>query len=242
MHDYSNPLNNKQWSEHYNIKELDFVVDSVQNNHVQIWAEELVKIIDEKNTCLEIGCGSGISSLWLAKNNRNVTALDYTQSSIELVKTAAEKLSLDVEVICADATKDLPFRKKKFDYIFQSGLLEHFTTLQQIDLLTKWKNMGERMISMIPNKASIPYRIGKQIMEEKGTWGYGLEIPKHSLVHEFESAGIKVLDEYTIGTEWALKFLPKDHYIKIFFSKLMNDGYNLDEMMQGYLLVTIGMC
>ena len=96
------------------------------------------------------------------------------------------------------------------------------------------------MISMIPNAASIPYRVGKQIREKNGTWEYGLEIPKHSFAEEFSKAGIEVVKEYTIGTKSALSFLPKKHYIRKFFEKLRKEGYNLEKYMQGYLLVTIG--
>ena len=95
---------------------------------------------------------------------------------------------------------------------------------------------------MIPNASSVPYRVGKQIMEENGTWEYGFEKPRHSLANEFIKAGITNVREYTIGTEWALNFLPKKHYVRKYYEKLLKDGYNLDEMMQGYLLVTIGEC
>ena len=162
---------------------------------------------------------------------------------MQLVKAAAEKLSLNnVDVILCDATKELPFEEKKFDYIFQAGLLEHFETDEQIRLLRNWARYGKYMISMIPNASSIPYRIGKQLMENEGTWEYGLEIPKHSFKEEFSRAGITVEKEYTIGSEWAQRFLPKRHYIREFFAKLEKDGYNLDDLMQGYLLVTIGKC
>ena len=181
--------------------------------------------------------------MWLAKYGRKVTALDYTKSSVELVKAAAKRLNLtDVDVVHCDATKDLPFKEKQFDYIFQAGLLEHFETDEQIRLLKKWSKYSKYMISMIPNAASIPYRVGKAILEKNGEWEYGLEIPKHSFKEEYARAGITVEKEYTIGTEWAQRFLPEHHYIKEFFEKLEKDGYNLEDFMQGYLLVTIGKC
>lgn len=241
--DYSKPLDNDEWSAHYNIDSLNSVVNAVSSNNVSIWSEELVKICPEGTSTLEIGCGSGASSLWLAKNGRNVAALDYTESSVELVRAAACRLGFkDVNVVHCDAAKELPFGEKQFDYIFQAGLLEHFETDEQIRLLRNWAKYGKYMISMIPNASSIPYRVGKQIMENNGTWEYGLEIPKHSLREEFTRAGITVEKEYTIGSRCAQNFLPKRHFIKKFFAKLEKDGYNLDDLMQGYLLVTIGKC
>lgn len=241
MSDYSKPLDNKGWSNHYNMEIKKRVVDEIKYGNVSIWSAELIHICENSSKCLEIGCGSGVSSLWLAKNGRNVTALDYTQSSVELVKAAADELGLkNIDIVLSDATKDLPFEDHYFDYIFQAGLLEHFDQEEQVRLLLSWKRYGKYIISMIPNAASLPYRVGKQIQEINGIWKYGLEIPKHSFTEEFLKAGIEIVKEYTIGTEWALKFLPKKHYIREFFEKLKKDGYNLDEYMQGYLLVTIG--
>ena len=243
MNDYSKALDNEAWSEHYNLNSLNSVVDSIESGNVSVWSEELIKICESPCKTLEIGCGSGASSLWLAKKGRNATALDYTKSSVDLVYAAADKLGLkNINVVQTDATKDLPFEEKQFDYIFQAGLLEHFETDEQIRLLRNWAKYGKYMISMIPNASSIPYRVGKQIMEDNGTWEYGLEIPKHSFREEFTRAGIIVEKEYTIGSEWAQSFLPKRHFIKKFFAKLEKDGYNLDDLMQGYLLVTIGKC
>ncbi len=93
---------------------------------------------------------------------------------------------------------------------------------------------------MIPNASSVAYRTGKKILETSGKWAYGLEIPKHSMAMEFTLAGIEVEKEYTIGSDWALKFLPRWHFLRRTMSKLKKIGINPDEYMQGYLLVTIG--
>lgn len=242
MSNYSKPLDKEEWSKHYNVSNLSEIINNVQTGNVQIWAKELCTLIEMKESALEIGCGTGISSLWLAKHGRNVTALDYTASSVELVNTAASKLNIDLNTVCADATKELPFKDNQFDWIFQCGLLEHFSSNEQIKLLKKWKRYSKRMISMIPNSASISYRIGKELLEKSGKWEYGLETPRHTLIKEFSLAGIEVEREYTIGTEWALSFLPARHYLSKSIRKLCKEGADLDDMMQGYLLVTIGTC
>lgn len=242
MEKYSESLDKEGWSKHYNEGMVAKVVDSIQKNNVQVWAEEMCNIVKEGERCLEIGCGSGTTSLWLAKNGRKASALDYTESSIGLVNKAAEILNIEISTYIADATKELPFKEKEFDYIFQSGLLEHFSTDEQIDLLKSWSRYCKTMVSLIPNASSVPYRIGKKIKEENGSWSYGRETPKHSLAAEFSQAGIKVEKEYTIGSEWALKFLPPKHPVKKMYEKLIKDNINLDEYMQGYLLVTIGRC
>lgn len=236
-------LTNEEWSKHYNIKLLNDVVNQLDTGEVSVWFKKLLAITDEGEKILEIGCGSGISSLWLSKHNRKLTALDYSQTSIQLIEKAAEIVGDNqIRTVCTDAMQDLPFEEKEFDMVFQSGLLEHFSTEEQINLLKQWKKYCKRMVSMIPNAASVPYQIGKHIQEENGTWQYGLEIPKSSMASEFMAAGIKVIKEYSIGTEWALRFLPKEHYIRDMYRRMLDEGYPLDEFMQGYLLVTIGIC
>lgn len=243
MKEYKNRLTNEEWSRHYNLQILQNVTKQIQTGEVSVWSKELLNITGEKEKVLEIGCGSGISSLWLSKHNRKVTALDYSQSSVELLRNAAEILGDDqICVVRADATQELPFQKKEFDIAFQAGLLEHFSTEEQIGLLRLWKKYCKRMVSMIPNAASVPYQIGKKIQEKKGIWQYGLEIPKSSMRGEFVAAGISVEREYSIGTEWALRFLPPNHYIRESYDRMLAEGYPLDEYMQGYLLVTVGVC
>ena len=242
MNDYSRPIGSEGWSKHYNINNLNGAIESINTGNVQVWATELCSIIPENKSCLEIGCGTGISSLWLAKHNRKVTALDYTESSTELVKKAAQKLNIKLNIVKADATENLPFSNSEFDVIFQCGLLEHFSSEQQVKLLSRWKKYCSKMVSMIPNAASIPYRIGKELLEKDGKWEYGLETPKHTLIKEFSLAGIEVEKEYTIGAEWALKFLPQRHRVRKCFEVLVKQGFDLENMMQGYLLVTIGRC
>ncbi len=242
MKEYNKALDQTEWSKHYNPKMLNEVVRRIDTGDVQVWAEELLKICPPNSKVVEIGCGTGISSLWLAKNGRRVTAIDYTEDSIELIREASRTLGINVNTVLCDARDALPFDDKEFDYLFQAGLLEHFNTDAQISLLENWSKYTKYMISMIPNSSSLPYRIGKAIMEKNETWPYGLEIPKNSMAGEFSCANITVTREYSIGTKWAYGFLPKDHYVREFFEKMSSDGFVLDDFMQGYLLVTIGRC
>ena len=243
MSEYTKALDQDGWSKHADLHLLKKVVSAVETDHVSIWTEKLAQISPKGSSLLEVGCGTGQTSLWLAKQGRRVTALDYTKSSVELVKEASHLLGLDqLRVVCCDAKKELPFKEKEFDFVFQAGLLEHFDSDEQVSLLRNWSRYGKYMISMIPNASSVAYRVGKEIMERNHTWEYGLEIPKHSLQQEFSLAGIKVKEEYSIGSSFALNFLPSNHDLRKMVTQLEQEGYDLDQMMQGYLLVTIGEC
>lgn len=234
-------LDEEGWGEIYNESMLEDVVNYVKNNKYNSWTKEMLNISRPGQKILEIGCGSGQTSLVLASKGRIDTALDYATRSLNLVRRAADRLQVQIDTQCSDACKPLPFAENSFDIIFQAGLLEHFTTKEQVSMLSSWKKYGKQMVSFVPNANSIAYHFGKKMMEKDGTWEYGKEVPLTSMIREFSAAGISVSDEYTIGFEEALTFLPQNHYLRMALEK-MAERVNPLEFGQGYLLVTIGDC
>lgn len=75
---------------------------------------------------LDIGSGAGFISLPLLKMGAKVTALDYSQSSLNTLfeRAKKEKLENSLEIVCADATEQLNL-KHKFDLVLAFDVLEH---------------------------------------------------------------------------------------------------------------------
>jgi ubiquinone/menaquinone biosynthesis C-methylase UbiE len=233
-------LNSDQWAEHYNKTIIDSVVDSITKENLFFQTIEMLKLTSVGEKVLEIGCGSGQTSLYLSLKNRMVTALDFSKQVLELLNIASVKLHCHVETIFADATELLPFQEDEFDVVFQAGLLEHFEKEERALLLKRWGKVGKRMISIIPNAASLAYRVGKAQMEKDGTWEYGKELPQYSLYQEFYDAGFQIINEYTIGEAHSLNFLPEKHYLRMALQKWQQENICGDNCGQGYLLVTVG--
>lgn len=240
MPKYDKALTSEEWGRIYNPSIVNNIIHNIEKNEVSIWSEELVRITSEGEKILEVGCGTGLSSVWLAMHNREAYALDYSEDALQCARAVADKMKVNIHLIHADATKELPFEKDTFSTIFQAGLLEHFEQSERIKLLKLWKPYGKRMISLIPNAASIAYRTGKAMMERQGTWEYGKETPQYTMVSEFEEAGFENVREYTIGEVHALSFLPKRHYLRKALEKWIKENACEDNCAQGYLLVTVG--
>lgn len=215
-------------------------MEDLNEGRLSFQSREMLKLSREGERILEIGSGSGATSCYLAKNGRVSTALDFSENALLCAKGVAEKMGISIETVFADATSDLPFAENQFDVIFQAGLLEHFEQEMRIKLLKNWGKYGKRMVSIIPNAASIAYRTGKAMMEQNGTWEYGLELPQYSLQSEFEQAGFHVLKEYTIGAEHALEFLPAKFWLRKAMERWLKENPTGDDCGQGYLLVTLG--
>ncbi len=69
-----------------------------------------------KQEFLELGCGSGIISLYAASKKANVTAVDINVKAIEYLKKSALKNNLSITVIYSDLFSEL--KDSYFDLIF----------------------------------------------------------------------------------------------------------------------------
>lgn len=199
----------------------------------------MLKLTAEGDRVLEIGCGSGASTLALAMAGRRCAAVDYSEASLTLLDKAAGIVGCPVDSCVADAREPLPFDAESFDFVFQAGLLEHFEREERIRLLRLWKPLGKTMVSMIPNANSVPYRMGKAMQEAAGDWPYGMELPQPTMIPEFLEAGYQEVREHTVGLEAALTFLPEGHYMRAAFERWFRE-HDGDLFGQGYLICTIG--
>jgi len=68
-------------------------------------------------TALDLGCGTGAKSIYLAKRGFEVTGIDISKTAIKYAKENARKAKVKVKFIIADAA-DLTFLgNKKFDFV-----------------------------------------------------------------------------------------------------------------------------
>ncbi|MGV6829053.1 MAG: methyltransferase [Flavobacteriales bacterium] len=87
--------------------------------HVTLSTKILLDFIAEldlqNKTFLELGCGSGIISLFASKKGAKVTATDINKTALDYLKTASEKNHLPLEILYSDLFKNL--KNKSFNYI-----------------------------------------------------------------------------------------------------------------------------
>jgi SAM-dependent methyltransferase len=73
-------------------------------------------------TGLEICCGKGRNSIWLAENGTKMTGFDFSKAAIETAKRLQQKLPADQKVSFQlhDALDPWPFESGMFDFIVDS--------------------------------------------------------------------------------------------------------------------------
>ena len=87
--------------------------------------KKVLRYSREEALILEVGTGTGWSSVSLAMAKRHVMALDIDIEILRRVKGLAQNLGTSLDIICADM-RMLPFRDDVFRIAFSQGVLEHF--------------------------------------------------------------------------------------------------------------------
>jgi SAM-dependent methyltransferase len=80
-----------------------------------------VKAQDRPGRALDVGCGAGVFSVWLAEQGMDVTGLDLFPEAIEMAEKRAADHHTDVTFVSGDLFAYVPDRP--FDLVFDSGCL-----------------------------------------------------------------------------------------------------------------------
>jgi len=122
--------------------------------------KELVDLIEngEIKPCkaLDIGCGEGLYSIYLASKGFNVTGIDISQNAVKSAKKHAKEKGLKIRFIAMDI-KDLSELEEKFDFVFEWALMHHIMPPQRqkyVEDLSKILKKGGKYLSFSFNEKS----------------------------------------------------------------------------------------
>ena len=105
--------------------------------------KEIVSMLPENAKILDVGCGDGRHSLFLANLGFQVDAFDISENGINKINFLRDKYNLTINTTVCDIL-EYDF-KHKYDLIIIHGVLQFIASDKQpiiIDLLKKWTNTG----------------------------------------------------------------------------------------------------
>jgi SAM-dependent methyltransferase len=82
----------------------------------------VIEKFDQPSRALDLGCGTGTSSIYLAQQGWQVTGVDFSPKAIELARDKAQRAGVDLELHLGDVTR-LDFLRGPFDLILDIGCL-----------------------------------------------------------------------------------------------------------------------
>ncbi|HYF83483.1 MAG TPA: class I SAM-dependent methyltransferase [Clostridia bacterium] len=110
------------WNKFYSDrnKPVPFFIDAPDENLVSYQKKGLL----EKSKVLDIGCGNGRNSIYLAKHGFEVDGIDFSSTSIEWANQKANENSVSVKFI-NQSFFDFEASCNSYDFIYDSGCLHH---------------------------------------------------------------------------------------------------------------------
>jgi ubiquinone/menaquinone biosynthesis C-methylase UbiE len=217
----------------------DTTVDDVikEYNHPAIFQTELVDLIDQEYTydkkIIEVGCELGVTSL-LLNDSFNKTLLDLNPLAIDLTKEAHNNLNKKANFIVGDMFY-MPIEDKKFDIVFNAGVIEHFDLNKRIKALKEYSRImkdGGVMFIAFPNHYSLPYRLAYNIRKLLHKWHYPDEYKMYDLRMEIQSANLVLEERITLSKASLMRWLDFIPPIKKFFQFI-----DIFYKFEGYLTV-----
>jgi len=89
-----------------------------------ILVEFVEKGFIKKGKALDICCGAGTNTVYLAENGFEVTGIDISSKAIEYAKKKAQQAKVKINFMSQNFI-NLPFEDEEFDFIFDMGCFHH---------------------------------------------------------------------------------------------------------------------
>ena len=186
----------EHWDRYYSrnekIRNLYLPSDFLISNIQRILGDEV-----KEKRILETGCGKGLESIVLSRMGADVTVVDYSEKNIQLLmrKCAEENIFLHINL---GDLRTITFETEAFDLIFHSGVLEHFTDLEQDTILQQqrcWLKKGGFLFMEVPQRWNI-YTIYKKFLMCLDRWppGWEIEFSEAELRSMLQRNGLKILE------------------------------------------------
>jgi len=110
---------------------------------------QIRRVASPPATVIEVGCGSGLTSVLLASMGYRVTAVDANAQLVEKIRRF-EIAFPNLISVQADMFR-MEFEDKAFDIAFSQGVLEHYTDGDIIRVLVEQRGIAQIVVVDVPN-------------------------------------------------------------------------------------------
>lgn len=108
---------------------------------------------------LEVGCGMGTHAALLAKSGAHLTAIDLTETAVEMTSRRFEVFNLPGRIQRTDAER-LPFPDASFDTVWSWGVIHHSRSMETcLSEITRSLRSGGRLMLMVYYRPSLVYYV-----------------------------------------------------------------------------------
>ena len=168
-------------------------------------------------TVLDLGCGTGRHSLWLAAAGADVTGVDFSEGMLAEAKRKAN--ALPIRFIAHDLHDGLPFSDKQFDLVISGLVLEHVRDLRSFfdETYRVLRRKGRAVVSAMHPAMFLRGSQARFTDPESGTVVQPGSIPHR--IGDFVMAAVEsgftleAIDEYAPDADFAARYPRAGKYL-----------------------------
>jgi SAM-dependent methyltransferase len=164
---------------------------------------------------LEVGSGTGLVSLALARRGAKVTLCDISPPALEFSRAAFARAGIQGAMV-QGSILNLPLEDGAFDVTWNAGVIEHFEGEEQLRALREMLRVTKpdgQVIVAVPWAGARIYLRAKQFADRRGAWQPGYEAPIATFKEIVPRLPARITTEYSTG------FLAQLHFMKYYFAR-----------------------
>ncbi len=120
---------------------------------------------------MDLGCGAGRHTVYLAKNDFDVIGVDVSKSALRIAREWVEKENLEKVALVQATMTSVPFRDSQFDAVISVSVIHHAVKRDIKATVDEIYRILKRNGLLLANLASVKDpRCGKGKMVETGTF------------------------------------------------------------------------
>jgi SAM-dependent methyltransferase len=163
-----------------------------------ITAEEMLTLIQplhlkSDSVVLEVACGSGGPAMFIAKSTGcKIYGVDNNENAIETARSLSSAKGIQFQF--ADANQALPFDSEKFDAIYCTDAVNHFSN--RLQMLREWHRLLKsdgRFLYTDPIVVTGP--LTNDEMTKRSSIGFFLFVPQGANEKWIEEAGFRLIQK-----------------------------------------------
>jgi ubiquinone/menaquinone biosynthesis C-methylase UbiE len=163
---------------------------------------------------IEVGCGSGFTSIALAQQGARVTILDMSSESLKIATDGFKRFGLEQPEAYNEDALSSSVPSESFDIVWNGGVIEHFYDDGKEMLLREMYRMakiGGKVIVTVPNAWCWPFQVAQYVKKLRKTWSYGYEddMSPMRLRKLCQRLGFSNIETYAYNTVVGWAWLPK---------------------------------
>ncbi len=178
------------WEEEYKNKGIPSSFRDTPTRIVKLFAEKY----KERGNALDIGCGRGRNSIFLAQNGYRVHSVDFVESVLRELDEKAENEKLNIKTFCQSVTEPLPFADHSFDLVIDIFCYKH-----QIDAKLRASYRKEMLRVLRPSGFLVLSLAGKN----DGFYGPLLKPGSNVIIDPYTEIASVLFDKEDIENEFS---------------------------------------